>query len=120
MTNKEFYSKCRQELDNMCIPLILNIVETRDIECDGKKVGILCTSDNYIDCAYVLPEYRRKGLAKKAVLDWLKDTGYKVVKLHIIHNNIGAIRFWSSIFDLTITESNEVDAMYAAKAVVKE
>lgn len=119
MTDKEFYSKFRQELDDMCIPLILNCVETRDIECDGKKVGILCTIDNYINCVYVLPEYRRRGLARKAVIDWLKDKKIKAVRLHIIHNNIGAIRFWTSIFDLTITESNEVDAMYAAKAVVK-
>lgn len=118
-SNKDFYSKFRQELDNMCITLILNCVETRNIECDGKKVGILCTKDNYIDCAYVLPEYRRKGLAKQTVLEWLKDTGIKEVRLHIIHNNIGAIRFWTSIFDLTLLESNEVDAMYKAKVVVK-
>lgn len=118
-SNKWYYSKFRQELDKMCIPLILNCVETRDIECDGNKVGILCTVDDYIDCVYVLPEYRRKGLAKKAVLDWLKDTKHKEVRLHIIHNNIGAIRFWTSIFDLTILESRELDAMYKAKAVVK-
>lgn len=119
MMNDWYYAKFRQELDKMCIPLILNCVDTRDIECDGNKVGILCTVDDYIDCVYVLPEYRRKGLAKKAVLDWLKDTKLKEVRLHIIHNNIGAIRFWTSIFDLTILESRELDALYEAKAVLK-
>lgn len=112
MTNKEFYSAFRQELDDMCIPLILNCVETRDIMCDGKKVGILCTSEDYIDCVYVLPEYRRKGLAKKVVLDWMKDTKLKEARLHIIHNNLVAIRFWSSIFNLNIVESNSIDALY--------
>lgn len=115
MTNKYFYSAFRLELDNMCIPLILNCVETRDIMYDGKKVGILCTSEDYIDCVYVLLEYRRKGLAKKVVLDWMKDTKLKEARLHIIHNNLVAIRFWSSIFDLTILESNEVDALYRGR-----
>ena len=68
----ELYTKFRQEIDKICIPEILKCVSTAPIWCDDKQVGIFCyalqPTHLYIDCIYIEPEHRRKGLAKTAVL----------------------------------------------------
>ena len=110
----EMYHKFRQELDKMCVPLILTNVWNERIYCDGKLVGIMCANEQYIDCVYILPEYRRKGLAKKVVLEWYekhKNSPFGI-KLHIINNNEVAKKFWNDLFVLTELDRNRVDTLY--------
>lgn len=107
------YSNFRHELDQMAVPLIYN--ELRIVEpilYDNKTVGFICGFENYIDGVYVMPEYRRKGLAKKAVLDYVNDKLLYGVKLHIINTNNPARKFWHSLFVLKRIETNEVDTLY--------
>lgn len=121
MNKETMYRAFRNELDKICVPDILKCEKTRYIICDGQKVGILCTrderGDDYIDCVYILPEYRQKGLAKEAVLDWWKTHKGKNVRLHIINKNKVAYKFWTSLFDLEEIEWNFVDALYRIKGV---
>ena len=115
----ELYLKFRQELDKVCVPDILQMFDTKEITFEGETVGILCASPDYIDCIYILPEYRRKGLAKKAVLEhYLEHRAYDM-RLHIIHKNRVAKRFWHSIFDLENVGGNELDGLYRIKGVKK-
>lgn len=110
----ELYKQFREELDDICIPMILDDdgMEITEILCDGKIVGMLCTYSNYIDCIYVLPEYRRKGLAKQSVLDWVEKNGHRGIRLGIINRNIVAKRFWESLFSLEEVSSDSVDTLY--------
>lgn len=110
---KDLYLKFRAELDKMCVPEILDQVQTTKIMHEGKVAGILCTTMDYIDCLYILPEYRRKGLGKKAVIEWWQKSPYKHdVRLHIIHVNKPAQKFWNSIFELELLEKNAIDGLY--------
>ena len=115
MNGIELYLKFRRELDTLCVPIILDTLDYVEyIVYDGKTVGMVGGNLGYIDVVYVLPEYRRKGLAKKAVLEWYNrhKSPYENTKLHIINNNIPALRFWESIFDLWEIGHNEIDTLY--------
>lgn len=116
MANKEhinMYLEFRKELDRICVPKILeSSLNVIDIEYEGKKVGILCTDNNYIDCVYIFPEYRRKGLAKKAILDWYNSLENKQVQFHVINENKTAKKFWESIFELELIEFDTICALY--------
>ena len=50
----EMYKKFRQELDGICIPIILDDENVREIKADGKTVGMICGTDDYIDCIYIM------------------------------------------------------------------
>ena len=118
----ELYLKFREELDRICVPTILNVLEHIEyIICDGKIVGLVGGNIGYIDVVYVLPEYRRKGLAKKAVLEWYNryQSPYVHTKLHIINNNFPALHFWESIFDIREIEHNDIDTLYKIIRVKK-
>ena len=52
--------------------------------------------DYYIIDAYIEPESRRKGLMKKAILEYARTHKGKYC-LEIINNNIAARKFWKSI-----------------------
>lgn len=110
----EMYLQFRQELDRYCIPVILDHLNlhTQDIYYDGKIAGMLCCSSFYIDCIYILPEYRRRGLAKKAVTAFVKENITNGIRLHIINNNETAKAFWHSLFRLAEVEKNVVDTLY--------
>lgn len=110
----ELYKQFRKELDDICIPMILDDdgMEITEILYEGKIVGMLCTYPNYIDCIYVLPEYRRKGLAKQSVLDWVEKNGHRGIRLGIINRNMVAKQFWDSLFILEEVSSNSVDTFY--------
>lgn len=111
----ELYLKFRQELDALCVPLILKSEETYPIKCDGKTVGILCTDNQYIDCIYILPEYRKRGLARREVLKWYeahKDNALRRPRLHIINNNEPAKKFWSILFELDTIAISRIDTLY--------
>lgn len=115
MNSVEMYFKFREELDKMCVPVIVeNLTCVEYIVCDDKVVGMVGGVRGYIDCVYVLPEYRRRGLAKKAVLEWYNryKSPYENTRLHIINNNVPALKFWKSIFKLRIIDVNNVDTMY--------
>lgn len=118
----EFYTLFRGELDRICIPEILRFVDTTPIMYDGKQVGFLCTADQndwiYIDALYILPYYRRKGLAREAVLEWLEKQRKEEIRLRIIHKNKVAFDFWTSVFGLEEIERNEVDGLYKVTVVV--
>jgi ribosomal protein S18 acetylase RimI-like enzyme len=111
----KLYLKFRQELDKMCVPVILNTLDHIEyITYDEKTVGMVCGNSEYIDAVYVLPKYRRKGFAKTAVLQWYNryKSPYQNVRLHIINNNIPALKFWNSIFHLRVISANEIDTLY--------
>lgn len=115
----ELYKQFRQELDDICIPMILDDdeMEITEILYDKKIVGMLCTYQDYIDCIYVLPEYRRKGLAKQTVLDWFRKDWHRSIYLAILHRNMVAKQFWSSLFVLEEVSSNSVDTLYKVVGV---
>lgn len=117
--NNTFYLAFRKELDKICVPEILRFVQTTPIMYEGKQVGILCTADEgdwlYIDALYILPEYRRKGAARKAVKEWIKKQRKAEIRLHIIHKNKVAYDFWTSLFEIDSIAENEIDALYTVK-----
>ena len=110
----ELYLKFREELGRMCVPVILESLECIEhIVYDGRTVGMVGGNSGYIDVVYVLPEYRRQGLAERAVREWFRRYGKnEYTRLHIINNNAPALRFWRKLFDLEMLESNEVDTLY--------
>lgn len=110
----DMYIQFRQELDRMCVPVILDELNFQkfDIECDGEVAGIFVASPDYIDCLYVKPQYRRRGLGAKIVTDWVRKYGNYGIRLHIINNNEPAKAFWNSLFVLREIGSNEVDTLY--------
>lgn len=123
----ELYKEFRKELDDYCIPLILSDrqISVYDIR-DGKDVvGIFCVYEcfpggNYFDCIYVLPKYRKKGLAKKVVLAWGEKNDLVGTTLHIINNNEPAKAFWNSLFELEEVSSTLVDTLYRITSVKEE
>ncbi len=115
MNGIELYLKFRRELDTLCVPIILDTLDYVEyIVYDGKTIGMVGGNLGYIDVVYVLPEYRRKGLAKKAVLEWYNryKSPYENTRLHIINNNIPALKFWESLFQLWEIGHNEIDTLY--------
>jgi len=120
MNGVELYLKFRQELDEICVPVILETLECVEyIVYDGKTVGIVGGNVGYIDIVYVLPEYRRKGFAKTAVLEWYNryKAKYENTRLHIINNNIPALKFWGNIFELWAIGQNEIETLYEILSV---
>lgn len=114
----ELYLEFRQEIERICVPEILKCVRTTKIVADGKTVGIFCTAnDEYIDCLYIVPEYRRKGIGTQTVLDWYEKHMGNNIRLHIIHKNYPAIKFWNSIFELELIEENKVDGLYRVRGL---
>ena len=116
------YTRFRKELDQLCIPKILASpnINVQDIVYKNKVVGIFCVYPNYIDCVYILPEYRRKGLAKKTILEWFSKHRNQSIRLHIINNNEVAKVFWHQLFDLRVIDFNPIDALYEIVNIKEE
>lgn len=110
----KFYTEFRKELDKMCIPLILDELNVDPITYKGKTVGMIGYTYDYIDCVYIRPRYRRKGLAKKAVEKLIKGRN---MRLYIINNNTVAYKFWDNNFVLEKINSNNVDALYWVRGI---
>lgn len=112
----EMYKMFRKEIDQYTIPLIvddfLEFVEL--IKVDGEIVGMCGGADGYIDCLYVLPKHRRQGYAKKLALDWYGryGRGKNATRLHIVNNNIPALKFWNTVFELKEVDCSAVDTLY--------
>lgn len=119
MNNIEMYNEFRREITEYATPLCLSQLKVYPIKYNRKKVGMLCvTKDGYIDCLYIKPEFRRKGLGKLAVLNYLKSDGDKLdVRLHIIQNNFPALMFWNSFLELEEIHYNGVDTLYRVKGI---
>ncbi len=117
MSNKKrefikMYSEFRKELDTMCIPLIYEESEKVEfIKLDGKTVGVVSGSPWYIDCVYIMSEYRHKGLAAAAVKKYVGRCP-RGIRLHIINNNTAALKFWNALFELHTVDENKVDTLY--------
>jgi ribosomal protein S18 acetylase RimI-like enzyme len=80
---------------------------------DGETVvGFLMILDHsYVNGIYIKPEYRRKGLARKAELDYL-DQGGVLSSLHVIKSNKPALSFWKSLFKLRIIDQCPTDILF--------
>ena len=89
----------------------ITLYDDNDDVAKRKPVGFLIVTDGYVDGIYVMPEHRRKGIAKKAVVDDLKRGGV-ITRLHIIRTNTLALNFWKSIFMLEPENDCPVDVLY--------
>lgn len=119
----ELYLKFREELDRICVPVILDTFDCIEyIVYDRETVGMVVGNHGYIDAVYVLPKYRRKGLAKKAVLEWYNRyrAPHENTRLYIINNNDSALNFWKSLFELREIGHNEIDTLYEILGIKEE
>ena len=67
--NYKMYTKFRAEIDAMYSPLVINECdEVVEIMHNTQQIGLLCVKDKYIQGLYILPEYRKKGHGRKAIL----------------------------------------------------
>ena len=132
MNEVDLYLQFRAELDKMFVPDLLKCFEVIPItgtrhhmrqRVDEKKIGLLCVAHmdgwEYIDCLYLLPEYRRSGIGKAAALKFYKENKGKEIRLHIIRSNTVAHKFWKSIFELELIEENEIDGLYKIRRLKK-
>ena len=120
ISEEKMYHEFRKEIDNYAFPILMAWAKQtgcyRYIMYNGEVVGFLMVIDKYIEGIYVEPEYRRKGLARKAILDYIKE-GNDVEKLHIVRSNKVADRFWHSIFELHEIDRNRCDFLYCVGKV---
>lgn len=117
----EMYLAFRKTIDDYCFPLIkewamkqegfVTLYDDNDDNAKRNPVGFIIVIDGYVDGIYVIPEHRRKGIAKKAVMDYLKSGGV-ITRLHIIRTNTPALNFWKSIFVLEPENDCPVDVLY--------
>lgn len=108
----DMYLDFRKEIDVLAFPLIKKNFDYIKIYHLGKQVGFLIVYDGYVESLYVKPEFRRLGLAKKAVLNYINQ-GKSITRLHILDSNKVAHKFWSSIFDLYSLDFSSVDTLYS-------
>lgn len=118
---REMYLAFRKTMDDYCFPLIkewaqkqegfIMLYDDNDDKSKHNPVGFLIVINGYVDGIYVMPEHRRKGIAKKAVMDYLKSGGV-ITRLHIIRTNTPALNFWKSIFVLETENECPVDVLY--------
>ena len=118
---RDMYLAFRKTMDDYCFPLIqewatkqkgfITLYDDNDDNAKRNHVGFLIVIDGYVHGIYVMPEHRRKGIAKKAVMDYLKSGGV-ITRLHIIRTNTPALKFWESIFVLEPENDCPVDVLY--------
>jgi len=111
MRTENLYLLFRQELEKIMVKDILNLSTVEEIKSGGNVVGFLLLQNKYIDGLYVLPEYRRQGLGRKAVMDYIKKHGMPKT-LQILKKNKVAMAFWHGIFDLRLIDSSPIDWLY--------
>lgn len=111
-TEINLYLEFRKELDKICAPEILKLSQPKLIKENGEVVGLFCASADYIDCIYILPEHRRKGIARKTVIKHWKENKNYEIRLYIIRKNEPALKFWNNIFELELVGENDIDYLY--------
>ena len=116
MTDTEMFLKFRKEIDTMAFPLLQEYGDFVPIIYDNQKVGFLLVIDGYVEGIWVKPEYRRKGLAKKAVLDYINNGG-KINILDVVITNEGADKFWNSVFEMDSVCTTFCDKRYRVLGV---
>ncbi len=117
MTECEMYAKFRSEIEEMYAPLVLKECdEVIKLNYDNQEVGLLCVKDKYIQGLYILPEHRRKGYGRKAILDYIKKYGM-LKDLTILNTNDKAKAFWNNLFELEVIKDNSIDTYYKIKAL---
>ena len=119
MNDLDMFVNFRRELDVLAFPLIKDISDYREIKYNDKVVGFLMVEHGYVDSIYVEPMYRKQGLARKAVMDYLAE-GKIIGHLHIINTNDTAYKFWNSVLSLVPEETNHVDTLYRVISVKKK
>lgn len=119
-TDLNMYLDFRATVDKYCFPLLKKWAgkNFREIKYDDKVVGFLMVIDRYVEGIYVMPEYRRQGLAKKAVQDYIRSGGI-IEKLHIIKTNDVAKKFWKNLFILKEIDSCPSDSLYFVERLRK-
>lgn len=112
------YLEFRKEIDTLSFPLLKKWSGSGYVEIkkDDLIVGFLMVIENYVEGIYVKPEYRRLGLAGKAVLDYIKGGGV-IERLHIVKSNKTALLFWESIFYLRKIDECPCDTLYSVTGV---
>lgn len=109
---REMYFRFRNEIDSYVLPILIeNGAIFKRIEVREQLVGYLMVIDGYIDGLFVSPGYRREGLGKKAVMEYIQDYGLPK-SLHIVNTNKVAKKFWHSIFKMRMLEKNEIDTLW--------
>lgn len=109
---REMYFRFRNEIDSYVLPILIeNGAIFKRIEVRKQLVGYLMVIDGYIDGLFVSPGYRRQGLGKKAVMEYIQDYGLPK-SLHIVNTNKVAKKFWHSIFNMRMLEKNEIDTLW--------
>lgn len=88
-------------------------IERREqITLDGEVVGIIGGYSDYIDCLFVKPEYRRRGLAKEAVLKFIDGNIEEGIRFYLLNDNTEALAFWKSFCELKIIRQNPIVTLY--------
>lgn len=109
---REMYFRFRNEIDSYVLPILIeNGAIFKRIEVRKQLVGYLMVINGYIDGLFVSPGYRRQGLGKKAVMEYIQDYGLPK-SLHIVNTNKVAKKFWHSIFKMRMLEKNEIDTLW--------
>ena len=109
---REMYFRFRNEIDSYVLPILIeNGAIFKRIEVRKQLVGYLMVIDGYIDGLFVSPGYRRQGLGKKAVMEYIQEYGLPK-SLHIVNTNKVAKKFWHSIFKMRMLEKNEIDTLW--------
>lgn len=109
---REMYFRFRNEIDSYVLPILIeNGAIFKRIEVRKQLVGYLMVIDGYIDGLFVLPGYRRQGLGKKAVMEYIQEYGLPE-RLHIVNTNKVAKKFWHSIFKMRMLEKNKIDTLW--------
>lgn len=109
MTEKEMYHAFRYEIDEYVLGIMPG--KMRPIKYNGETVGFLLVEDGYIVGIWVQKEFRRRGLGRKAVLDYIEEEGMPC-SLHTVNSNTVAQKFWRSLFHLSAREINDVDTLW--------
>lgn len=113
----EMFHAFRKRMDGLCYPVLKEWSEEtggmKIIRCDGKIAGFLMIIDGYVEGIYIKPDFRRKGLARQAVL----DAADSIRTFHIINTNEEAKAFWFSVLNLEPMEWNRVDTLYSVEGV---
>lgn len=110
----DLYLKFRRELDLIEFKSLKQMVDVKRITYCRKQVGFLIVRDDgFIEGIYVEPNYRRRGLATKAVRDYLKSGKYEVDRVGILDDNSAAHNFWNKLFILYPVEDYGTYKVYS-------
>lgn len=116
MTELEMFLQFRKEIDTMAFPMLKEYGDFIPIMDDNQKVGFLLVVDGYVEGIWVQPEHRRKGLAKKVVLDYINNGG-EINILDVVKTNVAADLFWNSVLDMEQIHTTFCDKRYKVLGV---